>query len=223
VSGIFISFEGGEGGGKSTQSRLLAGYLQDTGISVLHTREPGGTTGAEQIRELLVKGDAARWDGVTEVLLHTAARRDHVEKLIKPALAQGQVVICDRFIDSTIAYQGYGHGLGEAYIAMLQQLAIGTLRPHVTFILDIAPEQGIQRAASRRDGNNRYEDMQLAFHRRLREGFLTIARKEPGRCVVLDATAPIEQIQAQIRERVAALVKINTQNVKSVLTSDREI
>lgn len=208
MTGIFITFEGGEGGGKTTQSRLLAHSLKEAGHAVLQTREPGGTKGAEQIRELLVKGDAARWDAVTECLLHTAARRDHVEKMIKPALASGGVVICDRFVDSTIAYQGYGQGLGEEFIATLHQLAIGGLMPDLTILLDIAPNQGIGRANSRKDGNNRYEDMELAFHTKLREGFVAMASRKPQRFLVIDASASIGKIQSKIWSEVCTRFKI---------------
>jgi len=199
MPGLFITFEGGEGSGKSTQSRLLAESLTEEGLPVVHTREPGGTPGAEQIRELLVKGEAARWDAVTEMLLHMAARRDHVQKMIRPLLEEGKIVICDRFIDSTIAYQGYGLGLGRDYIMMLTRLTIGSLSPDITFLLDIDPHTGLKRANSRKDGNNRYENMDIAFHTRLREGFLTQATTQAGRYHLLDAKQPIETLQTVIR------------------------
>jgi dTMP kinase len=209
MTAVFITFEGGEGGGKSTQSKLLADRLESAGMDVLHTREPGGTTGAEQIRELLVKGEASRWDAMTEILLHMAARRDHVEKCILPALAAGKIVICDRFMDSTIAYQGYGHGISVDIIRQMHALAIGALQPDITFILDIAPEEGIARANRRNDGNNRYEAMQLAFHQRLREGFRAIAAAQPQRCVVLDATENLQEIHSQILSELKQRTKIN--------------
>ncbi len=199
--GLFITFEGGEGGGKTTQSRLLAEHLEKAGIPALRTREPGGTEGAEQIRNLLVRGNTD-WEKTTELLLHFAARVEHVEKVIKPALAVGNTVICDRFIDSTLAYQGYGHGLGVDIIHMVQHLAIGTFQPDLTFILDLPPDTGIARANSRHGMDNRYEQMGLAFHRRVREGFLTIARNNPGRCHVLDATRQVEEIQRLIRTQL---------------------
>jgi len=198
MTGIFITFEGGEGGGKSTQSKLLGEFFQSIGKSVVLTREPGGTKGAEDIRSLLVKGETDKWDHVTETLLHLAARRDHVEKIIKPALAKGEVVICDRFCDSTLAYQGYGHGLGVEYINNMQKLVIGDFRPDLTFILDIDPKAGITRAGSRGDKEDRYEKMGSGFHDRVRNGFLNIAQAEPNRCHVIDANRPIEEIHKAI-------------------------
>ena len=216
MTGYFITFEGGEGGGKSTQSRLLKEALEKNGITVIHTREPGGTEGAEQIRELLVKGDASRWDAITETLMHMAARRDHTEKQIKPLLAEGKTVICDRFFDSTLAYQGYGHGLGAELVTMLHHLTIGTLKPDITFILDIDPEQGIARAHSRKDSDNRYESMKMAFHKRVREGFLAVSRSEPHRCHVIDATQGIEDIHRQIMARVLNTIPHSNLTITSV-------
>ncbi len=196
--GKFITFEGGEGGGKSTQSKLLVEALTARGIKVIWTREPGGTEGAEAIRQLLVTGDVNRWDAVTETLLHLAARRDHVVKRIEPALAEGTWVICDRFIDSTMAYQGYGHALGRVYIDMLTRLAIGSLMPDLTFILDINPEEGIERTVARAGVENRYEQMDTTFHQLLHQGFLAQAGHAPERCVVVNAAQPIEVLHQHI-------------------------
>lgn len=200
--GRFITLEGGEGAGKSTQIRLLADALSACGIDVVLTREPGGSQGAEEIRALLVSGETGRWGPVTEALLHTAARRDHLERTVWPALDAGRWVICDRFFDSTMAYQGYGLGLGRDLIGDLQSTALGDFRPDLTLILDLPVETGLARASARRGGEDRYERMDVDFHRRLRDGFLDIARREPDRCAVIDAAHPVETVQASILDIV---------------------
>jgi len=204
--GRFITLEGGEGAGKSTQIRLLAEALRGDGIAVTTTREPGGAPGAERIRTLLVDGATDRWDGVSEALLHFAARREHLVRTVWPALDRGDWVISDRFADSTMAYQGYGLGLGRALVEALYAQAVGDFRADLTLILDLPVEQGLARAAARNGGGTRYERMGVDFHRRLREGFLDIARREPDRCVVIDATLPIETVAramlAAVRERL---------------------
>lgn len=206
--GRFITFEGGEGAGKSTQARRLAEALRAVGIDVVLTREPGGSPGAEQIRTLLVQGDAGRWDAVTETLLHYAARRDHVERTIRPALAAGRWVISDRFADSTIAYQGYGHGVPLAQIRALHAWSVDGLQPDLTFVLDLPPDTGLQRTGDRTGAEDRYERMSGEFHRRLREGFLAIARAEPQRCVVIDARRDIDDVAAAIRDGVRARLDV---------------
>lgn len=200
--GKFITFEGGEGSGKSTQVPRLAERLTGAGIIVTLTREPGGTAGADAIRALLVEGDAGRWDAKTEALLHFAARRDHVTRVIEPALAGGDWVVCDRFIDSSMAYQGYGHELGAEFIHALAGLAIGDFRPDLTLVLDIDPEIGLKRAGKRGDTEDRYESMGIDFHRRLRAGFLKIAEAEPGRCTVIDAGGSEDEIAEAIWQAV---------------------
>jgi thymidylate kinase len=200
--GRFITLEGGEGAGKSTQIRLLADALAACGKDVVVTREPGGSKGAEEIRALLVSGETGRWGPVTEALLHTAARRDHLERTVWPALDAGSWVICDRFFDSTMAYQGYGLGLGRDLIGALQTTALGDFRPDLTLILDLPVEAGLARANARRGGEDRYERMDLDFHRRLRDGFLDIAQREPDRCAVIDAAHPVEAVQAAILDAV---------------------
>jgi dTMP kinase len=192
--GRFITFEGGEGGGKSTQAQRLAQALTQAGVAVALTREPGGAPGAEEIRKLVVEGAPERWDALTEALLLTAARREHVVRTIEPALAAGRWVISDRFADSTLAYQGYGRGIDRAAIEALRQLAIGTLTPDLTLILDLPVELGLARAHQRRGHELRFEAMDRDFHARLRQGFLAIAAAEPTRCVVIDATAPVEAV-----------------------------
>ncbi len=203
--GRFITFEGGEGSGKSTQAPRLAERLIDSGIAVTLTREPGGTGGADAIRALLVEGEASRWDPQSEALLHFAARRDHVTRVIEPALAAGGWVVCDRFTDSSMAYQGYGHELGAEFIRALAELTIGGFRPDLTLILDIDPEIGLKRAGKRGDNETRYEGMGIDFHRRLRAGFLEIAKTEPGRCAVIDAGGTEDQIAEAVWQAVQKL------------------
>jgi dTMP kinase len=205
--GRFITLEGGEGAGKSTQARLLAGAIETLGMRTLLTREPGGSEGAEAIRGLLVEGDSERWDATTETLLHFAARRDHLERAIRPALAAGACVVCDRFADSTVAYQGYGHGVDRSLIAALHKAVVGETDPDLTVILDIEVEEGLRRAADRSGGvpdqvRDRYERMDVAFHRRVRQGFLEILRMHPRRCVLVDAGPGVESVQAAIRAAV---------------------
>lgn len=200
--GTFITLEGGEGSGKSTQIKLLAAGLGAAGLEVVVTREPGGAPGAEQIRALLVDGPAERWDPVTEALLHYAARREHLRRTVIPALDTGKWVLCDRFADSTMAYQGYGHGLGREWISTLHRAVVPDLTPDLTLILDMPVEDGLARATARGTGGDRYERMDRKFHHRLREGFLDIARREPDRCAVVDASAPVEEVQAAIRQTI---------------------
>ena len=196
--GRFITFEGGEGGGKSTQLRHLAERLGGAGQEVVATREPGGSPGGEAIRALLVQGEADRWSPVTETLLMYAARRDHIERVIAPALARGAWVLCDRYADSTRAYQGAGGGTDPALIAALESHVLGGVTPDLTLILDLPPETGLARAAARAGAETRFESKGLDFHARLREGFLGIAAAEPERCEVIDATAPLETVAAAI-------------------------
>lgn len=202
--GRFISFEGGEGGGKSTQSKLLLPWLSEQGVLAVATREPGGSPGAERIRELLVTGDAGRWTPMTEVLLHYAARQDHIQGIIEPALTAGRWVVCDRFFDSTTAYQGYGHGVALGFIETLRNEIVGPEhRPDLTLILDLPADEGLRRSQSRANLERRYESMPLEFHQRLREGFLAIAGQEPERCRIIDAMQGIEAVQDQIRAVIA--------------------
>lgn len=208
IRGRFITLEGGEGAGKSTQIGRLAEWLDARGIPAETTREPGGAPGAEAIRSLIVNGSIDRWDAMAEALLMTAARRMHVEQRIRPALDAGRWIVCDRFSDSTMAYQGYAHGLGRQPVEQLQQIAIGGMQPDLTLILDLPAEAGLARANARGSktagtGEDRFERMGLDFHRRLRDGFLDIARREPERCVVIDATADIEAVASAIRDAVA--------------------
>lgn len=201
TQGSFISFEGGEGAGKSTQIRRLAERLSAAGHDVVVTREPGGSPGAEAIRELLVNGEADRWSPVTETLLMYASRRDHLERVIRPALAQGKVVLCDRFADSTRAYQGAGGGTPASLIAAMEEHVLNGTIPVLTLILDLPAEVGLSRAEAR-GGAARFESKGLDFHQRLRAGYLEIARQEPERCVVIDADAELDAVTAAIAEAV---------------------
>ncbi len=201
--GRFITLEGGEGAGKSTQARLLAAWLGGKGISATLTREPGGTPGAEEIRNLLVTGAVGRWDPLTETMLHYAARREHMARLILPALEAGQWVICDRFIDSTTAYQGYGQGIDLGIIAELRQAVLGDFAPDLTLILDVSPATRRVRTAARPGNEDRYERMSEAFHDRVRAGFHAIAQAEPGRCAVIAADKGIAAVSADIEAAVA--------------------
>lgn len=196
--GIFITFEGGEGAGKSTQIRRLAERLRADGRDVVLTREPGGSPGAESIRELLLNGETDRWSPLTEALLMNAARRDHIERVIAPALARGAVVLCDRFADSTRAYQGAGGAVDPAVIAQLEAAVVGDMRPDLTLIFDLPVEEGLRRALSRNGGEERFEAKGAAFHERLRAAYLDIARAEPERCVLVDATATLDAVEAAV-------------------------
>ena len=204
ATGKFISFEGGEGSGKSTQLRRLAAALGARGIACVTTREPGGCPGAEDIRRLLVEGGVGRWRPMSEALLNYAARVEHVAQTIQPALARGEWVLSDRFADSTMAYQGYGHGLGREPIARLHQLVLGNLRPDLTLIFDIPVEEGLARARARGGNEDRYERMDKPFHARLRAGFLDIARAEPKRCAVIDALGDVETVADRVLAEVTA-------------------
>jgi dTMP kinase len=200
--GRFITFEGGEGGGKSTQARRLAAHLAGQGLPVLLTREPGGSAGAEAIRRVLLEGQG--FDAVAEAMLMFAARREHVVATIRPALAAGMWVVCDRFADSTRAYQCHGQGVPGAVYARLAELALEGLAPDLTLILDIAPHAGMARAMARGAAADRYERLDGGFHARVRAGFLAIAAAETRRCVVLDAARPAETVFADILSTVAA-------------------
>jgi dTMP kinase len=204
--GLFVSFEGGEGSGKTTQIRLLAEKLQNTGLEVVKTREPGGTPEAEKIRPLLAQRDGGAWTPMAECLLLFAARTMHADTLIKPALAAGKIVLSDRFTDSTRAYQSHGHGLPIETVERLNRLVLDGFAPDLTIILDIPVEEGLNRAGERlnRDGSaeDRFERLDISFHERLRHGYLEIARREPQRCRVIDAAQAAETIADQIETEV---------------------
>jgi dTMP kinase len=194
---LFISFEGIDGSGKSTQARALAATLAARRQPVILTREPGGSPGAEEIRRLVLTGDPGRWSAETEILLFTAARRDHLERTIRPALAAGQTVITDRFADSTRLYQGATRGDLRGLVDRLHDLMIGA-EPDLTFVIDMDPALALARGLARRSGEDRFEDMGLPFQEILRAGFLALAAANPARCVLIDGNRPAEVVAAQI-------------------------
>ena len=211
MTGFFITFEGGEGAGKSTQMALLAASLISAGHKVIVTREPGGSPGAEAVRHVILSGLAEPFGPVMEAVLFATSRNDHVEQVIRPAVTAGKIVISDRFADSSRVYQGMSGALDYGFVEQLQQLAINGMVPDLTIIMDIDPKLGLERAAIRRAGPaDRFEKETVAMHQKRREGFLTIAKREPNRCVVIDAT----QDQAKIASDILALVNLRLANAK---------
>lgn len=204
MPGRFITFEGGEGTGKSTQTRLLNDALRQAGIDVMVTREPGGAAGAEEIRQVLLTGGAQRWDPVSESLLHMAARRAHLARTVMPALAGGRWVVSDRYVDSTYAYQGYGHGLPLDDLRALYRFVAGDFLPDLTIVFDLDPKIGLDRAQGRGEGWDRYEALDLSFHQRVRDGFLALARSAPERCAVIDASRSVEAVRRDVASLVAS-------------------
>ena len=214
--GLFITFEGGEGVGKTTQLRLLTERLQQSGRTFVKTREPGGTPEAERIRNLLVQREGGDWVPMAEILLFFAARVQHAETLIRPALARGEVVVSDRFTDSTRVYQAYGRGVDRKVIEDVNTLTLGDFKPDLTIILDIDPQVGLARslratsaaATSAAQTEDRFEQLGISFHARIREGFLTIAAEDPDRCVVVDAAQDVDKVAetvwAIVEQRLAA-------------------
>lgn len=193
IPGRFITFEGGEGSGKSTQIRALAALLAHHGIDCLHTREPGGSLGAETLRALVVKGQVSRWDVVSEYLLLSAARRDHLEKTIKPALMKGTWVLCDRYMDSSRVYQGL-RGLDPHFMETVYTQISQGLEPDLTFVMDMDPQIGLARAHARADTENRFEQLGQAFHIQVRQAFLDLAKTNAQRYQVVDAFVPLETL-----------------------------
>ena len=202
--GRFIAFEGGEGAGKSTQVKALVAQLRARGLEVVQTREPGGSPGAELLRDLLVQGDAGRWSPLSELLMMYAARCDHLEKVIRPALARGAWVISDRFADSSRAYQGAGGGVEPDFIEAVDMRVVADTEPDLVIVMDMPVEAGLQRAHARGDVENRFESKGLAFHERLRQGFLRRAAALPERYRVIAADRTIEAIAGDIWSQVQA-------------------
>jgi dTMP kinase len=200
--GRFITFEGGEGAGKTTQVGLLVAALERARIPARATREPGGSPGGEAIRRLLLEGDGERWDAIGEALLLVAARSDHVARLIAPSLAKGIWVVSDRFADSTLAYQGYGRGLALEDLATLHRFALGSFAPDLTVILDLPAETGLARAAARSNVDDRFERLDRAFHERLRQGFRQIAAANGARCVLIDASNDPQTVHRAVLDAV---------------------
>jgi dTMP kinase len=200
MRGKFITFEGGEGTGKSTHASMLAARLRSFGIPTRLTREPGGSPGAEIMRHILLSGAARPLGAEAEALLFAAARDDHLTTLIRPALEQGKWVVCDRFADSTRIYQGVAGDVDPMTIRAMERIVVGDTKPDVTFILDVPAKEGMRRADQRRGGGgaDRFEGETLSFHERLRDGFLTLAANEPDRCVLIDASAAKDEVAAQI-------------------------
>jgi dTMP kinase len=205
MRGRFITFEGGEGTGKSTHAARLAERLKELGVGIHLTREPGGSPGAEIIRYVLLSGVAKPLGAEAEAMLFAAARDDHLNTVIRPALERGVWVICDRFADSTRIYQGVAGDVDSRSIRALERIVVGDTKPDLTFILDVPALQGMQRAAKRRGASDadRFEDEALTFHEKLRDGFLMLAANEPDRCVLIDATAAKDEVAEQIWREVS--------------------
>lgn len=203
-TGIFITFEGIDGSGKSTQARTLAEKITETGREVVLTREPGGSPGAEAIRRLLVEGDTDRWSPETEILLFTAARRDHLERTIEPAMAAGKVVISDRFADSTRVYQGVARADLRPVVDLLHETMI-IREPDLTFVVDMDPQSALTRGLARNSGEDRFEDFGLEFQQKLRQGFLDLAEQFPERCHVIDGSQNVEDVAADVFATFEAL------------------
>lgn len=203
--GRFISFEGGEGVGKSTQIKALADYLKTKDIPVLITREPGGTEGGELIRNLVLEGSTDRWDPMAELLLIYAARRDHVVRVVKPAMARGEWVLCDRYADSSIVYQGVVRGLGGETVRRLHRLSLGNFWPDLTILLDMDANAGLGRADLRdADASYRFERMGVEFHKKVRQAFLNLAKDDKNRYAIVNAAEEIEDVSANIFASVDA-------------------
>ena len=207
LQGLLITFEGGEGTGKSTQSKLLYDYLKNKTKDVILTREPGGCTESENIRNLLVKGNINKWDPITESLLHNAARREHIKNIIKPALLKNKIVICDRYIDSTMAYQGIGQGVNLNFLNILSKEITENILANITFIFDIDPDISLKRAKKRdKNTNNRYENFDISFHRNIRNYFKSLINTNK-RYILIDASNSIEEIHLKILKSINGLKK----------------
>lgn len=202
AQGLFISFEGIDGSGKSTQARLLADYLRGLGHEVVLTREPGGSPGAEEIRALVLQGDPDRWSAETEILLFTAARRDHLERTIRPAVAEGKIVICDRFADSTRMYQGLSRGDLRGVVDQLHKLMIG-VEPDLTVLIDMDPGQGLSRAKARQTVEERFEDFGEDLQVAMRAGFLSLAKEFAERFEVIDGGRSVEDVASDVQNTVS--------------------
>jgi dTMP kinase len=205
----FITFEGGEGAGKSTQIAALAARMRDAGMEIVTTREPGGSPDADALRELLVTGEPGRWSPAGEALLNYAARESHLNHTIRPALMAGCSVLCDRFADSTRAYQGIAGGLGLDLVEQLDRAIVGDTQPDITLVFDLDPEVGLERARQR-GGEDRFERKGLEFHRKLREAFRQIAAEHANRCYLVDASASVNDVSEQIWKAVSSRLALST-------------
>lgn len=207
AQGYWISLEGGEGAGKTTQAALLKEALEGQGHRVVLTREPGGSVGAEKIRELIVTGSVDRWDPVCETLLIMAARADHLSRTITPALARGEIVICDRFLDSTRVYQGIAKGLGIDWVDSMHRQCFGTMMPDIRFYLDIDPRAGLVRTGSRGGNETRFESMDMSFHQALRDGFLSLCQSDHARLKLIDAQQPQISVHHAIMAHLSEVLR----------------
>jgi dTMP kinase len=209
---MFITLEGGEGAGKTTQIEHLAGWLAERGVACTRTREPGGTLLGRAIRAVLLNPENAGMAPATELLLYMADRSEHIHRVITPALSAGRTVLCDRFFDATVVYQGFARGLGSDWILRLHQMVFAGVTPELTLLLDLPPELGLARArrqltkGGRAAAESRFEDEALAFHQRVREGYLQLARQAPARFRVIDAARDERRVQEDIRAAVEALL-----------------
>jgi dTMP kinase len=213
MKGMFITFEGIEGSGKSTQIALLANYLTAKGVRYVLTREPGGTPIGDQVRKILLDPMNRSLDPAAELLLYAASRAQHLREVILPALANNTAVLCDRFSDATLAYQGYGRGLDIGTIRSLDRIVTAGMRPDLTILFDIEAASGIARARGRNNSRGleaeaRFENEELAFHERVRQGYLTLVRQEPDRIRIVDASPPAEVVQAKVRQVVEERLRI---------------
>ena len=209
MDNLFITFEGGEGSGKSTQVGLLKDYLDSQSLNTVITREPGGTPSAEILRDLLTRGNVDKWTAMSEALLMWAARYEHIVDVIDPALKAGKNVICDRFYDSTYAYQGIAHNLGIDKMEKLKELIIGDIEPDLTFILDIDPKIGLKRSLERSNLENRFESYDIDFHNKIRNAFLNISKQNKDRCIVIDASISKQEINKIIISEINQLISNN--------------
>jgi dTMP kinase len=222
--GFFITFEGGEGAGKSTQIKRLADKLREAGFDVVVTREPGGSPGAEAVRHVLLSGAAEPFGPKMEALLFAAARSDHVEQVIRPAVERGAIVLCDRFLDSTRVYQGVTGDLDPTFVKALEEVTVNGMVPDMTLILDLDPEIGLKRASARRGTEvpDRFEKETLEIHQRRRHAYLEIAAAEPERCIVIDASRESEQVERVIEAAVVAALETRLETRDAKMTEQVE-
>lgn len=213
---LFITFEGGEGLGKSTQIRILRRLLEEAGIEVVMTREPGGCDNAMILRKLLVEGEGDRWDGLSETLMYSAARNEHLRQVIRPELKKGRWVLCDRFVDSTTVYQGEGRGIDRSFLDAVNKKVVGDTWPHLTFVMDMPGLEGLMRARARQENmfENRFESLDEDFHNRVRSGFLEIAKKDSDRCRIIDAQGSIEDVSSRIWQQLEMYIKEQNTHAK---------
>lgn len=206
---MFISFEGGDGAGKTTQIKMTKDYLEGMGLEIIQTREPGGCESADMLRKLLVEGDADRWDGLSELLLYSVARHEHLRRIIRPAIKEGKWVITDRFADSTTVYQSCGRGVDNETVQAIHHRIIGDSWPDITILLDIEPERGIGRTMERKydTTETRFESLDLSFHHKVRNGFLKLAEENPERFVVINADQDVDSVHADIKKALQPYLK----------------